>query len=209
MPSNYKAYDNELLKQIDRSQKEIDDINLKATKEILKLEDKYNRLRKPLYKKRGEFIKRVKNFWGTSLKNYKKVSGHLEMEEECLRSITKLEVKVSRRMKSGYRINFHFDENPFFKNKVLTKEIRLRKAISTSTPIEWKEGQNLSSSFFDWYLNETNIDGIAGEIKDALWENPLYYYAIEVEPEDEVERNDDDESNGNGDDENNGNDDDK
>lgn len=37
----------------------------------------------------------------------------------------KLEVEEFDDIKSGYRINFHFDENPYFENKILTKEFFL------------------------------------------------------------------------------------
>lgn len=48
-----------------------------------------------------------------------------EEEEECLHFMDKLEVEEFDDIKSGYRINFHFDENPYFENKILTKEFFL------------------------------------------------------------------------------------
>lgn len=49
-----------------------------------------------------------------------------EEEEECLHFMDKLEVIEFDDIKSGYRINFHFDENPYFENKILTKEFFLQ-----------------------------------------------------------------------------------
>jgi len=61
--------------------------------------------------------------------NHPQVSGILdEEEEECLHALNKLEVEEFEDIKSGYRINFHFDENPYFENKVLTKEFHLNSA---------------------------------------------------------------------------------
>lgn len=58
--------------------------------------------------------------------NHPQVSGILdEEEEECLHALTKLEVEEFEDIKSGYRIHFYFDENPYFENKVLTKEFNL------------------------------------------------------------------------------------
>lgn len=114
-------------------------------------------------------------------------------------------------IKSGYRLNFHFKENPFFENKTLTKEFCLGAnggPTSTSTPITWREGKDLLKqlqfkthganrrkrhlefkTFFDWYTDNSDPinDEIAEMIKDDLWPNPLQYYLvpdIEVEPED-------------------------
>lgn len=48
-----------------------------------------------------------------------------EEEEECLKHLKKLEVEEFEDIKSGYRIKFHFDENPFFENDILVKEFNL------------------------------------------------------------------------------------
>jgi len=48
-----------------------------------------------------------------------------EDEEDALRFLNKLEVEEFEDIKSGYRINFYFDENPYFENDVLTKEFHL------------------------------------------------------------------------------------
>lgn len=58
--------------------------------------------------------------------NNKKIADILEEEEEdALRYLSKLEVEEFEDIKSGYRINFYFDENPYFNNDVLTKEFHL------------------------------------------------------------------------------------
>jgi hypothetical protein len=58
--------------------------------------------------------------------NHPQISGILEEEEEeCLHFMDKLVVEEFEDIKSGYRINFHFDDNPYFENKVLTKEFYL------------------------------------------------------------------------------------
>lgn len=48
-----------------------------------------------------------------------------EDEEDALRYLNKLEVEEFEDIKSGYRINFYFDTNPYFDNEVLTKEFHL------------------------------------------------------------------------------------
>ena len=47
-------------------------------------------------------------------------------------------------IKSGYRIDFHLDETPYFENKVLSKEFYMNKSgdpSSKSTEIKWKFGK--------------------------------------------------------------------
>ncbi|KAH8239206.1 hypothetical protein KR032_001786 [Drosophila birchii] len=189
----------DLLKQLIKCQKEIDKINEMTSNEMLTVEEKYEKLRKPLYEKRSEAIKRLPSFWGTSFIKHPELVGY--MGEEGLRSIRSLEVEHLEKIKLGYRIHLHFDENPYFENKVLTKEFRFGNSksgnwiTSTSTPIQWKEGKNLLlaeqdsttlyKNFFDWFSDNTNpnFDHIGDFIRDDLWINPLRYYCIETEPE--------------------------
>ena len=49
-------------------------------------------------------------------------------------------------IKSGYRIDFYSDENPYFKNKIPLKEFHLNESgepSSKSTEIRWKSGNDL------------------------------------------------------------------
>lgn len=59
--------DAEFLEQIDAFQNEIDALNEKASEEILKVEQKYNKLRKPFVEKRNEIIQKIPNFWITAV----------------------------------------------------------------------------------------------------------------------------------------------
>lgn len=212
--------ESEALEEIDSCQNEIDALNEKASEEILKVEQKYNSLRKPFFQKRNEIIQRIPSFWVTAIVNHPQISGILEEEEEeCLQFMQKLEVEEFEDIKSGYRIHFHFEENPYFENKVLTKEFNLGSSgetpVSMSTTIKWKPERDLTKmlpkkamanrrkrgleyrTFFDWFTdnNDPINDDIAELIKDDLWPNPLQYYLvpdIEVEPEAEENGADDD-----------------
>lgn len=59
--------ESEALEMIDSCQNEIDSLNEKASEEILKIEKKYNALRKPLFEQRNLIIKRIPNFWVTAV----------------------------------------------------------------------------------------------------------------------------------------------
>lgn len=62
--------ESEALEQIDACQNDIDALNEKASEEILKVEQKYNKLRKPFFEKRNDIIKRIPNFWVTAVSKF-------------------------------------------------------------------------------------------------------------------------------------------
>ncbi|XP_025107119.1 protein SET-like [Pomacea canaliculata] len=200
------------LEDIDACQNEIDALNEKASEEILKVEQKYNKLKKPYYDKRNELIEQIPNFWVTAFVNHPQISAILDQEEEeCLHYLKKVEVEEFEDIKSGYKISFHFKSNPYFSTEVLCKEFHLAPTgdpESKSTPIFWNKGMDLTTktqetatngqnrkrklgnkrNFFGWFLdnNDPSADDIAEVIKDDMWPNPLQYYLV---PETEVEEN--------------------
>jgi len=199
----------EAIEQIDEVQNEIDRLNEQASEEILKVEQKYNKLRQPYFQKRSELIAKIPNFWVTAFVNHPQVSALLnEEDEEALQYLTKVEVQEFEDIKSGYRINFCFDSNnPYFENDVISKEFHLNdtgEPSSKSTPIKWKPGKDLTKkssqpgkggrkrnheeqeSFFCWFTDhgDAGADELGEVIKDDIWPNPLQYYlASEVEEE--------------------------
>lgn len=199
------------LEDIDGCQNEIDALNEKASEEILKVEQKYNKLRRPFFDKRNELIERIPNFWVTAFVNHPQISAILDQEEEeCLHYLKKVEVEEFEDIKSGYKIKFHFKSNPYFTNTELCKEFHLAPTgdpESKSTQITWKKGMNLAArhqqaansdsrkrrhgnrrNFFIWFLDngDPSADDIAEVIKDDMWPNPLQYY---LAPDTEVEEN--------------------
>eukprot|EP00096_Caligus_rogercresseyi_P005852 TRINITY_DN2189_c0_g1_i1.p1 TRINITY_DN2189_c0_g1~~TRINITY_DN2189_c0_g1_i1.p1 ORF type:complete len:288 (-),score=161.34 TRINITY_DN2189_c0_g1_i1:725-1588(-) len=210
------------LEEIDATQNEIDSLNEKASEEILKVEQRYNGLRKPYFEKRSEVIRRIPKFWLTAFINHPKISAVIEEDEEdCLRHLSKVEVEEFEDIKSGYRIKFTFNpENPYFSNEFLTKEFHLGingDPSSQSTPIRWKEGFDLAAkaaqrvasnkssgarkrallplTFFSWFSDSSDpsMDDIAEVIKDEMWPNPLQYFLVpDIEVENGGEEEEDD-----------------
>jgi len=213
------------LEEIDSCQNEIDAMNEKASEEILKVEQKYNLLRRPFFEKRNEIIGRIPKFWLTAFINHPQISSIIEEDEEdALQYLAKLEVEEFEDIKSGYKIIFHFSENPYFSNPSLCKEFQLGSSgdpTSSSTEIGWKEGYNLTAkaaqraaaekgsrkrhletrTFFTWFCDnlDPSQDDVAEVVKDDLWPNPLQYFLvpdIEVENGGEEEEDLDDEEDG-------------
>jgi len=208
------------LEEIDGCQNEIDAMNEKASEEILSVERKYNKLRRPFFDKRAGIISRIPKFWLTSLINHPQLSTMIEEDEEdCLQYLEKLEVEEFEDIKSGFKLQFSFAENPYFSTNLLSKEFRLEAGdpTSSSTEIVWKDGYNLvekaeqraamgkggkkrhlvNTSFFKWFTDnqDPSQDEVAEVIKDDLWPNPLQYFLvpdIEVENGGEEEEEDED-----------------
>ena len=64
---NFDSETQKALVEIDSCQNDIDSLNEKASEEILLVEQKYNKLRKPFFEKRNDIIKRIPNFWVTAV----------------------------------------------------------------------------------------------------------------------------------------------
>merc|ERR1719356_850973 len=199
-------------------------MNEKASEEILKVEQKYNQLRKPFFEKRSSIIGRIPKFWLTAFINHPQLSSIIEEDEEdCLQYLEKLDVEEFEDIKSGFKIQFFFSENPYFSTNVLCKEFQLGSSgdpNSKSTEIAWKDGYNLvekaaqraalakgsrkrqleTRTFFTWFCDNTDPqqDDVAEVIKDDLWPNPLQYFLVpDIEVENGGEDDEDDEDEGN------------
>ena len=55
----------EAIEQFDEVQNEMDRLNEKASEKILTVEQKYNKLRQPYFKKRSDLIAKIPSFWVT------------------------------------------------------------------------------------------------------------------------------------------------
>ncbi|CAA0821137.1 Unknown protein [Striga hermonthica] len=161
----------EVLREI---QGQHDELEAKFLEERAALEAKYQKLYEPLYTKRFEIVngvvevegvtdasadqgddkankdKGVPDFWLTAMKTNEILAEEIsERDEEALKFLK--DIKWSRiDDPKGFKLEFFFDTNPFFKNTVLTKtyhmvdedEPILEKAIGTQ--IEWYPGKCLT-----------------------------------------------------------------
>ncbi|ESQ54680.1 hypothetical protein EUTSA_v10025518mg [Eutrema salsugineum] len=153
-----------------------DELEAKFREERAVLEAKYQKLYQPLYTKRYEIVngtteveltpedtkmdqgeektaeeeKGVPSFWLTALKNNDVLSEEVtERDEEALKYLKDIKwCKIEE--PKGFKLEFFFDSNPYFKNTVLTKsyhmidedEPLLEKAMGTE--IDWYPGKCLT-----------------------------------------------------------------
>ncbi|OBS68203.1 hypothetical protein A6R68_03253 [Neotoma lepida] len=120
----------------------------KAIEHTGEVQNEIDLMNKPVKKKRSKLIAKIPNFWVTTFVNHPQMSALLgEEDEEALHYLTRVEVTEFEDIKSGYRIDFYFDENPYFENKVLSKEFHLNESgdpSSKSTEIRWKSGRDMT-----------------------------------------------------------------
>ncbi|KAF3621704.1 hypothetical protein FXO38_31708 [Capsicum annuum] len=153
-----------------------DELEAKFFEERAALEAKYQKLYQPLYTKRFDIVngvvevdgavtevpavdqeedkaaveKGVPDFWFTAMKNNDVLAEEISERDEAALKFLK-DIKWTRiDNPKGFKLEFFFDTNPFFKNTVLTKtyhmidedEPILEKAIGTE--IDWHQGKCLT-----------------------------------------------------------------
>ncbi|GCC17107.1 hypothetical protein chiPu_0021490 [Chiloscyllium punctatum] len=92
----------------------------------------------------------------------------------------RLEVEEFEDIKSGYRIKFHFGENPYFENSLIIKEFHLGTGVF---------GSSLANLLCP-------VSVTPQVLKDDMWPNPLQYFLIAESESGENGLDDSDEENG-------------
>jgi len=200
--------------EVQKYQDQIEELNEKASEEILKVEQKYNKQRKPLFIKRQEAILRFdksngenENFWAVALKSHPFLAPMMsQYEHDMMSSLKCIEVIEDEDIKSGFSIKFDFDKNEYFTNSTIIKKYHMNaegEVINTTTPITWKpkadpcQKEDVESEFTEWLQENTEdtiADDIADLIKDDLWLNTYQYYLGLDEEAEEDEENDENEA---------------
>ncbi|GJP76088.1 hypothetical protein CLOP_g6471 [Closterium sp. NIES-67] len=153
-------------------QKSHDELKEKFLEEKAALEAKYQKLYEPLYNQRLEIVagdkepegaevpaaeegaeveKGVPEFWLTAMKNNEILAEQITSRDEpALKYLKDIRWSQLGEELKGFKLEFYFVSNPYFKNEVLTKsyfmideeEPILEKAEGTE--IEWNAGKNLT-----------------------------------------------------------------
>ncbi|XP_070048357.1 NAP1-related protein 2-like isoform X1 [Nicotiana tomentosiformis] len=140
----------EVVTSIDKLQEiqdELEKINEEASDKVLKVEQEYSEIRKPVYDKRNDIIKAIPDFWLTAFLAHP-VLGRLLNEEDLkiFKFLSSIEVEDSKDVKSGYSITFNFNANPYFGNKKLSKTYTFLEdgpTMISGTTIKWEKGMGI------------------------------------------------------------------
>ncbi|MCD7461898.1 Nucleosome assembly protein 1;4 [Datura stramonium] len=194
-----------------------DELQAKFLEEKAALEAKYQKLYEPLFTKRYEIVngivevkgvnvalvdqgdnkgtgdgteKGVPNFWLTAMLNNEILAEEIsEDDEEALEFLKDIKwCRVNDR--KGFKLEFFFDTNPFFKNSVLTKtyhmigddEPILEKAIGTD--IEWYPGKCLTQKIYK-KRQQKGLKNAKPEIRIEDFESFFNFFKPPQVPEDD------------------------
>lgn len=158
-------------------QKQHDEHEAKFFEEREALVAKYQKLYEPLYDKRQDIVngivdvdsstsealetstdskandteeKGVPDFWLTAMKTNDVLSDEItKRDEEPLKYLKDIR-STNLEGEKGFKLEFHFGENPYFKNTLLTKVYHMAEEddpileSSTGTEIEWYPGKNVT-----------------------------------------------------------------
>ncbi|CAL5031657.1 unnamed protein product [Urochloa decumbens] len=202
------------IEKLQEVQDEIEKVNEEASNKVLEVEQKYNKIRKPVYVRRNEVIQKIPDFWLTAFLSHPMLGDMLtEDDQQIFKHLESLFVDESEDIKSGCSITLAFSSNPYFEDKKLTKTYSMNDDGTISvkaTSIKWKTGMDIvngktctkkgdkrllvDESFFSWFSDTENeifahgeLDQVADIIKEDLWPNPLKYFNNELEEEFELE----------------------
>ncbi|KAL0357471.1 UNVERIFIED_CONTAM: NAP1-related protein 2 [Sesamum calycinum] len=149
--------DKELVLSIEKLQEiqdELEKINEEASEKVLEVEQKYNKIRKPVYDKRNDIIKTIPDFWLTAFMSHPALSELLTEEDQK-----------------------HFKPNPYFEDTKLTKTFTFLEEGTTritATSIKWKEGMGISNGVVE--EKKGNSDLMLRKGQQHIWINyPLLY----------------------------------
>uniref|UniRef100_A0A7N9I997 TSPY n=1 Tax=Macaca fascicularis TaxID=9541 RepID=A0A7N9I997_MACFA len=176
-----------------------------AAQAVVELEPVNARARKAFSQQREKMERRrnMPGFWANVIANHPQMSALItDQDEDMLSYMINLEVKEAKHPVHLCQIMLFFRSNPYFQNKVITKEYLVNVTeyrASHSTPIQWcqdyeveayrRRHNNSGLNFFNWFSdhNFAGSNRIAEILCKDLWRNPLQYYRRMKPPEEETE----------------------
>jgi len=167
-----------------------------------KIEDE----KKDEVKEDQEDVNGIPSFWSTIFKNVEMLAEMVQEADEpvldCLEDIT---VTLTEKAPMGFTLHFHFKENEYFTNTVLTKEYEMKCEPTEDDPfgfegpeifkckgceIDWKKGKNLTVKQVkkkQKHKNKGNVRTITKQVKADSFFNFFEPPQVPDDPKAEVD----------------------
>lgn len=201
--------------EIEKVNEDLAKISEEISKKQAAILKEYEPKKKPFFKKRAEIVSNIPNFWADAMLRHKVLESLIEEEDkEVLKHLKEIEYVILEDVEEGFKISFHFNNNPFFSDQTLWKSFIYKDGSweITTSGINWKEGKDLtaakeskkgkkrgpveSTSFFKWFHaseveDDPEQDYVEQSIR-AVWETPeKFYWGLESDDDDDLDDLDD------------------
>ncbi|KAK1442379.1 testis-specific y-encoded like protein [Babesia gibsoni] len=145
--------------KLQRLQKSRDDLDVAYNKELNELRAKYDLLFQPLYEERQKALTEpsgnekgtpsLPKFWLTAMKNNNTLRSIIELRDEpVLAYLSDVKAEFLEPLKQeSFRIVMTFDENPYFSNRVISKQYNMRVIDGEVEALL----QGTEATEIDWY----------------------------------------------------------
>ncbi|KAM6307717.1 testis-specific Y-encoded-like protein 4, partial [Podargus strigoides] len=131
-------------------QAELEAVEVEAARAFRRLRSKFCLRRRPHLQRRNRLIQHIPGFWVTAFLNHPQLSAVIsDRDEDALSYMTSLQVEEFGQARSGCRIRFFFNVNPYFQNDVVAKEFIRGPSghlVSHSTPSAGGRGRTPKKS---------------------------------------------------------------
>eukprot|EP00298_Acanthocystis_sp_HF-20_P025126 c36877_g1_i1.p1 GENE.c36877_g1_i1~~c36877_g1_i1.p1 ORF type:complete len:235 (+),score=79.03 c36877_g1_i1:29-733(+) len=199
------------MKALNDIQEEFGALQKSFSKDIFDLQKQHALKKKPLIEKRKECIKNIDGFWATVLQNHQSLTDLCSDEDvfNALRSLEDISITYGDSPKISVTLHFHFKENEYFSDRVLTKTMTMEDDgwKVQGSQINWKAGKDLTAendghagkkrsqpesfSIFSWFGDEEDNE-VFELLKDEVIDNAITLYFDDDEQGDEGEEGDED-----------------
>ncbi|XP_074248500.1 testis-specific Y-encoded protein 3-like [Saimiri boliviensis] len=155
------------LEELRAVQPELEPVNARARRAFSQQTEKLELRRKTHVDRRGAIIRGIPGFWANAIANHPQMSALItDQDEDMLSYMINLEVKETKHPIHVCKIVLFFPSNPYFRNKVVTKEnlVNLTEYRPYSTPIQWYQRYECEAyhrrhhTSFNWF-SDHNFTG--------------------------------------------------
>lgn len=182
-----------VLNQLAKVEEELEKDDDKLARDILAIETKHNKAKRPAYEKRAKLLEDIPGFWKQAFVNHPLIGNFLEdKDDELIEHLKALDIKIVDDLGS-FRVELTFNENPFLSSTTLWKQITFSEdddaePVITVSELVWKETDEAKAAvdhtpFFETFLSTDGGQDVAEIIRDDLYKKPIQYYLQDEEDE--------------------------